>query len=65
MRNGIWINRAKSFEEAERFNARYYLAMTPEERLEIVQICREEYHGKIRHEDRERFRRVVRIVQQK
>jgi len=65
MKNGIWANKAGSFEEAAKFDTAYYLAMTPEERLSIVQICREEYHGKIKHEDRKGFRRVVRIVQQK
>ncbi|MCG2726051.1 MAG: hypothetical protein L6420_07325 [Elusimicrobia bacterium] len=66
MRTGkIWVNKAKSFEEAERFNDEYYLNMAPEERLSIMQFCREQYHVKIKHENRKRFRRVVRIIQQK
>lgn len=65
MKSKIWVNKAKSFEEAEKFNDAYYRSMTPEERLSIVQICREEYHAKIKHEDRKRFRRVFRVVQQK
>ena len=63
MRNKIWVNIAKSFKEAEEFDDKYYMAMTPEERLSMVQICREEYYAKIKHEDRKRFRRVVRIIQ--
>ena len=63
MRNKIWVNIAKSFKEAEAFDDKYYMAMTPEERLSMVQICREEYYAKIKHEDRKRFRRVVRIIQ--
>ncbi len=58
----VWVNKAGSFKEAERFNYKYYLSMTPEERLTIVQLCREEYYAKIRHEGGKRFRRVVMII---
>lgn len=61
----VWVNKARSFQEAEKFNDEYYLNMTPEERLSIIQLCREEYHAKIKHENRKRFRRVFKIVQQK
>jgi hypothetical protein len=37
----IWVHRAKSFVEAAAFDSGYYAAMTPEERLDIMQRLRE------------------------
>jgi len=37
--------------------------MTPEERLDIVQLLREEYY-KFKNENRKRFQRVYRIIKQ-
>ena len=61
----IWVNKANSFQEAERFDKQYYRAMSKIERLEIVQFLREEYliiKGRV-HEGRKGLRRVVRVVQ--
>lgn len=66
----IWVNKAKSFEDAEIFDRTYYAQMTPEERLSIVQELREIYFkfpkqshkGLRKHESRKRFRRVVKII---
>ena len=63
----IWINRAKSFEEAQDFDNVYYLNLSSVERVEIVQILREEYfknHGMNFREDGKRLRRVLRVVKQ-
>lgn len=65
----IWINKAGSFREAGKFDDRYYLGMTPSERLETVQLLREEYskiQGKrngSKDEIAEGLRRVIRVIQ--
>ena len=40
MRKKIWVHKATSFEEAERFERRYYAAMSRKERLETVEYLR-------------------------
>jgi hypothetical protein len=60
-----WINRAKSFRDAEKFDEEYYAKMTGKERLEILQFLRESYKFKQKkHEGRKRLRRSIRIIQQ-
>ena len=63
----IWVNKADSFEEAEKFDENYYQAMSPEQRLETMQFLREIY-TKIKRgrtgEDRKRLRRTIKIIQQ-
>lgn len=61
----IWINKAKSFKQAEKFNQNYYLKMTETERLEIIQFLREMRNkiGGRKHENREGLRRVIKIIQ--
>lgn len=67
MRKKIWVNRAKSFKESEKFDAEYYFSMTPKERLETMQLLRQMY-GKIKrgqkNESGKRLRRVIRVIQQ-
>jgi len=61
----IWVNKAKSFEEAQDFDNSYYLSLSSTERVESVQILREEYfksHGLESREDGKRLRRVFRII---
>ncbi|MBU4377297.1 MAG: hypothetical protein KKD29_07515 [Candidatus Omnitrophica bacterium] len=62
----IWINKASSFRDAERFDRDYYLAMGASKRLEEMQLLREIYY-KIKkrgsYEGRKRFRRVIKIIQ--
>ncbi|MCK4642766.1 hypothetical protein KAU32_03920 [bacterium] len=64
----IWMNRPKSFEEAEKFDIQYYLNMTPEERLDIMQLLRDEYfkmNGVSKDEIRKGLRRFYKIIEQK
>ena len=64
----IWINKPNSFREAEKFDADYYLGMSPAERLETVQLLREEYSrlrgksGGSRNENSKGLRKVFRVV---
>jgi hypothetical protein len=63
----IWVNRAKSFEEARDFDKAYYLRLSSTERVENVQFLREEYfkfHELKQREDGKRLRRVFRIIKQ-
>lgn len=63
----IWINRANSFDEARDFDNTYYSSLSSTERVENVQILREEYfkiHGLKFREDGKRLRRVFRIIKQ-
>jgi hypothetical protein len=43
MSQEIWVKKSQSFPEAQSLDARYYLNMSAEERLEIVQFLREQY----------------------
>ena len=64
----IWVNKAKSFKAARKFDRDYYLKMNALERLETVQLLREWYFKikkGLKNEDRERLRRVIKIIQQK
>ncbi|MFC2149119.1 hypothetical protein ACFLQ8_00285 [Candidatus Auribacterota bacterium] len=64
----IWINKEKSFRNAEKFDREYYLNMRPEERLETMQILREiniKMEKGPKRENRKRLRRSVKIIQQK
>ncbi len=63
----IWVNRAKSFDEAQDFDKAYYLSLSSTERVENVQFLREEFlksHGLKFREDGKRLRRVFRIIKQ-
>ena len=63
----IWVNRAKSFEEAQDFDNAYYLRLSSAERVESVQFLREEFfksYGLKLSEDGKRLRRVFRIIKQ-
>ena len=59
----VWVHKAKSFEEAERFDRRYYREMSAKERVETVDLLRRmtRKFGKIH--GGKRLRRVIRIVQ--
>lgn len=63
----IWVNRAKSFKDAEKFEDEYYSKMTEIERLETVQFLRELY-SKLKktkkNEGRKGLRRFIKIIQQ-
>ena len=63
----IWVNRARSFKEAQDFDIAYYASLSSTERVEIVQILREEFFkssGFKFREDGKRLRRVSRVIKQ-
>ena len=68
----IWVNKPKSFEEAQEFDKKYYENMTPQQRLSIIQELREmdfnfpknRKRASIPHASRRRLQRVVKIVKQ-
>ena len=63
----IWVNKAKSFEEAQDFDNAYYSSLSSTERVESVQILREEFFkfcGLKFCEDGKRLRRVLSIIKQ-
>ena len=59
----IWVHRARSFEEAERFEQQYYQAMSPNERVETVDWLRQTARKMRKVNGGKRLRRVVRIIQ--
>lgn len=73
----IWVNKARSFKEAEEFDIDYYFGMSRAERLADMQYIREIYFNKIlphlKHKKdlykelnngkgRKRLRRVITII---
>jgi len=65
--NGIWINKASSFEEANRFETQYYEGLSSEVRVETVQLLREMHFkstGLKFREDGKRLRRVLSVIKQ-
>ncbi len=67
MKKKVWFHKSYSFKEAQEFDDSYYLALSPAERLEMVQFLREE-HWKLKknksHESRKRLRRVLELIKQ-
>ncbi|HOL22328.1 MAG TPA: hypothetical protein PLQ41_05705 [bacterium] len=61
----VWVKKSRNFSEANRFDIEYYLHMTPEQRLETVQMLREMKFRLKGDENRKRLRRVVKIIKQK
>jgi hypothetical protein len=63
----IWINKADSFDAANRFEREYYQSLSAAERLETVQFLRETFFrssGIILRENGKRLRRVFRVINQ-
>ena len=61
----IWVNKAKSFEEAQQFETAYYRLQSVVERLESMQFLREMQfrNGRLSlGENGKRLRRVFRII---
>jgi len=61
----IWVRKANSFKEVEKFDIQYYQKMSPTERLETVQLLREQYfklNPKLRNERRKGLRKVIKIT---
>lgn len=67
MKKKIWLNISRSFKEALEFDDAYYLAQSPQERLETVQFLREEY-GKMKrgkeYAGGKGLRRVHKLIKQ-
>jgi hypothetical protein len=59
----IWVHKARSFQDAERFERRYYLAMSAKERVETVDWLRQVARKLRKGNGRTRLRRVITIVQ--
>jgi hypothetical protein len=61
----IWVHKATSFEDAERFERRYYRAMSAKERVETVDWLRQVVARKWnkQYAGGKRLRRVITIVQ--
>lgn len=60
MARKMWYKKV-SFSEAEESEREYYLSLSPEERLNILQELRE-MNEKFGHEGRKGLRRVLRVV---
>jgi len=66
MKKTVWLNKAISFEEAEKFDAAYYRRLSAKERVEAIQHLREAHFkstGMSIGENGNRLRRVVRIIE--
>ena len=60
----VWVHKAKSFEDAERFERQYYQAMSRRERVETVDWLRQVARKfKKTGNGGTRLRRVVTVVQ--
>ena len=59
----IWVHKAKSFQEVERFERRYYQAMSAKERVETVDWLRQVARKLRKGDGGTRLRRVITIVQ--
>jgi hypothetical protein len=59
----IWVQKARSFKEAERFEERYYRAMSAKERVETIDWLRQVARKWKQANGGTRLRRVVTIVQ--
>lgn len=63
----IWVNKADSFDLAKEYDDYYYLSMSPQERLETVQLLREIYfkiNKGLENESRKGLRRIIKVVKQ-
>jgi len=68
MTKKVWLNKARSFKEAQKFDAAYYLKLSSKERIEMIQVLREAHFkskGLYPVEDGKRLRRVVKIIESK
>ena len=59
----IWVHKARSFEEAERFERKYYQTMSARERVETVDWLRQVARKLRKGNGGTRLRRVITIVQ--
>ncbi len=59
----VWVHKATSFEDAERFEQRYYRTMSRKERVETVDFLRRIARKMKKTNGGTRLRRVITIVQ--
>ncbi len=59
----IWVKKSNSFKSASQLDTNYYLSMSPSKRLETMQFLREIALKLKNEKNRERLRRVIKIVQ--
>jgi hypothetical protein len=62
-----WVNKAGSFEDANKFEAEYYKRFSREERVETVQLLREthfKFAGLKLRGNGKRLRRVLSVIKQ-
>lgn len=61
----IWVHKTTSIDAASEFDLKYYLAMSPQERLDIMQYLREIFYKLKGHnnENRKRLRRSIKNIQ--
>ncbi|MHC4457341.1 MAG: hypothetical protein ACYS0I_09665 [Planctomycetota bacterium] len=68
MKKTVWLNKANSFKEAQKFDAAYYRRLSSKERIETIQLLRENHFkstGMSIGENGKRLQRVVRIIELK
>ena len=68
MTKTIWLNKANSFKEAQKFDVAYYQRLSSKERIETIQVLREAHFkskGLYPVEDGKRLRRVFKIIESK
>jgi hypothetical protein len=68
MTKTIWLNKANSLKEAQKFDAAYYLKLSSKERVEAIQHLREAHFkstGMSIGENGNRLRRIIRIIELK
>ena len=62
----MWIHKTGSFKKAKDFDEEYYFNMSNAERMNMVQLLREQYFklkGRLKDEGRKGLRRSVKIIQ--
>lgn len=65
MKQKVWVNKAESFADAERFDSEYYENQTPERRLDTMQLLREQYckmNKKAGDAHRKGLRRFIKVT---
>jgi hypothetical protein len=65
MKKTVWLNKANSFKEAQKFDAAYYRRLSSKERVETIQLLRENHFkstGMSIGKNGKRLQRVVRII---
>ncbi len=65
MKQNVWVNKAESFADAERFDSEYYENQTAERRLDTMQFLRDQYckrNKKAGDAQRKGLRRFIKVT---